>query len=79
MTLIIGARCKDGVVLVGDRKVTGSLKQYTNKIRKLGQAEWIIFSAAGMEALFNEFLEEVQKDYLHILSIRDAQRIAVPD
>ncbi len=79
MTLIIGARCKDGVVLVGDRKVTGSLKQYTNKIRKLAQADWIIFSAAGMEALFKEFLEEVEKEYLHTLSVRDAQRIAAPD
>jgi hypothetical protein len=79
MTLIIGARCNDGVVLIGDRKVSGSLQQYTNKIRKLGQADWIIFSAAGMEALFKEFLEEVEKEYLFILSVRDAQRITNPD
>lgn len=78
MTLIIGARCKDGVVLVGDKKVTGGVKQYTNKIRQLGPVEWIIFSAAGLVALYKEFLEEVEKEFLFTLSIRDAQKHANP-
>lgn len=61
MTLIIAARCKDGVVLVGDRKVTNSVRPYTDKIRKAGQLEAIIFTAAGDGNLFEEFLTEIER------------------
>lgn len=45
MTLIFGARCSDGVVLVGDRLVkSGEQTSHTaNKIRKCGSFEWAIF------------------------------------
>jgi 20S proteasome alpha/beta subunit len=60
MTLIIAAKCKDGIVLVGDRKVTGT-ERYADKIRMLNQLP-IVFSAGGMETLFEEFLEQVEKN-----------------
>jgi 20S proteasome alpha/beta subunit len=60
MTYIIGARCVDGVVLVADRKVTGGIKNYTDKIRPMQYFPDIIFASAGIEPLSQEFLEEVQ-------------------
>ncbi|MEM4377659.1 MAG: hypothetical protein QXX85_01580 [Candidatus Nitrosotenuis sp.] len=59
MTLIIAAKCQDGIVLVGDRKVSGS-ERYANKIRMLEQLP-IVFTAGGIEPLFEEFLEQVEK------------------
>jgi 20S proteasome alpha/beta subunit len=61
MTFIIGAKCKDGVVLVGDRKVSGGIKKFTDKIRPLEAFPTIVFTAAGIQSLFEEFLEEVQR------------------
>lgn len=60
MTLIIGVKCKDGVVLVGDRKVSGS-ERYARKIRILNRLP-IVFTAGGMETLFEEFLEQVEEN-----------------
>jgi 20S proteasome alpha/beta subunit len=58
MTLIFGARCLDGVVLVSDRLVkTGEKTDYNGvKIRACGQHKWAIFSAAGLGTLYEEFL-----------------------
>ena len=72
MTLIIGARCNDGIVLIGDRKVTGGLKQFTDKIQRLTGLDTIVFTAAGLESLFEEFLDEVSRKVLH-----DARKIEV--
>ncbi|HVP26264.1 MAG TPA: hypothetical protein VMT26_01185, partial [Candidatus Bathyarchaeia archaeon] len=56
-TLIMGARCSDGVILVGDRKVTSSLgDSWTDKIRRTGRVGWAVFGAAGVGTLFEEFL-----------------------
>jgi 20S proteasome alpha/beta subunit len=62
MTLITGAKCVDGVVLVADRKVTSSLGTvksvtYTNKIRQCPNVGFAIFGAAGIGTLFEEFME----------------------
>ena len=62
MTLVFGARCKDGVCLVGDRKVTGSIDPYTDKIRRLSFFPQIVFTAAGLQSLFEEFLREVDRN-----------------
>ena len=63
MTLVFGARCKDGVCLVGDRKITGSNnEQYTDKIRQLDFLPQIVFTAAGHESLFEEFLREIARN-----------------
>jgi hypothetical protein len=59
MTYIIGARCVDGVVLIADKKVTGGVKPHTNKIKQLNVFPSIIFTTAGVQSLFEEFLEDV--------------------
>lgn len=58
MTLIFGARCVDGVVLVSDRLVkTGEKTSFnTDKIRTCGEYNWILFGAAGLGTLYEEFL-----------------------
>jgi hypothetical protein len=58
MTLIFGARCTDGVVIVSDRLMMyGETKSLSaNKIRKCGDFQWAIFAAAGEVTLYEEFL-----------------------
>jgi hypothetical protein len=58
MTLILGARCTDGVVLVADRLVVlGDSPTYAfDKIRRGGNIPWAVFGAAGVGTLFEEFL-----------------------
>ena len=62
LTLIIGAKCKDGVVLVGDRKASEELNDsYIDKIRRCvgnGQekVDFAVFGAAGIGSLFEGFL-----------------------
>src|SRR3989344_4782896 len=59
MTLIIGAKCKDGVVFIADRKVTeGSQISSQDKIEILEQMG-IVFSGAGLTDLFDKFVEWV--------------------
>lgn len=59
-TLIIGAKCSDGVVLTGDRKVTSGLGDtYIDKIRKCPNRNWAVFGAAGIGTLFEEFLTKL--------------------
>jgi len=61
MTYILGARCKDGVVLISDRKVSGvdSEDPYTSKIRPAFTDA--VFAAAGFETVFEDFLNELPK------------------
>ncbi|MGD0450972.1 MAG: hypothetical protein ABSA79_07980 [Candidatus Bathyarchaeia archaeon] len=58
MTLIFGARCTDGVVLVSDRLVRSGefVGHNAEKVRKCENIPWAIFGAAGLENLFEEFL-----------------------
>lgn len=54
MTLIIGARCKDGVILVGDKKITEGTTSFADKkinILPFGVA----LSGAGMGDFFDKF------------------------
>lgn len=56
-TLILGAKCEDGVILVGDRKVgSEAAATYISKIRRCGAINWAVFGAAGIGTLFEEFL-----------------------
>ncbi len=60
MTLIIGARCKDGVVLVGDRKVTiggGQSFDYSDKIF-LPFTE-VVMGSAGYGGLYKSFQNRI--------------------
>jgi 20S proteasome alpha/beta subunit len=61
MTYILGARCKDGVVLVGDRKVSGTDSEdpYASKIRPAFTDA--VFAAAGIETVFEDFLNELPR------------------
>jgi 20S proteasome alpha/beta subunit len=62
MTLVIGFRCKDGVVLVADRKITDTESAapiWGSKIRKPMQTEPVIFGAAGEVNLFREFERKI--------------------
>lgn len=59
MTLIVAMKCIDGVVIVGDRKVTNS-KRLTDKIRKPDEMN-VVFSAGGFERLFEDYLDQLQQ------------------
>ena len=54
LTVIIGAKCSDGIVMIADRKVTdmtGRTKCYTNKIFR--DLEHIIIGYGGGEKHLN--------------------------
>lgn len=54
MTLIIGGRAKDGVVLASDRKVMrGGEAEYSNKIHHLGE---VLFAIEGLSGVADDFL-----------------------
>lgn len=70
MTFILGSRCKDGVVLIADRKITstnefGSISfDYKNKL--YGILDGVIFGSSGSTDTFELFwdhtFEEVRKN-----------------
>lgn len=60
MTLIIGANCKDGIVLVADRKVVGS-NRLVSKIRQPQNLN-VIFTAGGYEGIFEDYLNDLTKN-----------------
>lgn len=60
MTLIIGGNCKDGIVLVADRKVLNS-KQLVNKIRKPKDLN-VVFTAGGYESIFEDYITDLTKN-----------------
>ena len=70
-TLIMAAKCRDGVVIVGDRKVKNGVPPYKEKIKRCGNITWAIFGAAGVGNLFDEFLVLLpQKITAHDLWVR---------
>lgn len=64
MTLILGARCTDGVVISGDRKIvdlaTRDLIGYSTKL--FGALRNVIFGYAGSEDMFHVFLRYIAGD-----------------
>jgi 20S proteasome alpha/beta subunit len=64
MTLILGARCTDGVVISGDRKIvdlaTRDLIRYSTKL--FGALRNVIFGYAGSEDMFRVFLRYIVGD-----------------
>lgn len=64
MTLILGARCTDGVVISGDRKIvnlaTRDLIGYNTKL--FGVLRNVIFGYAGSEDMFHVFLRYIVGD-----------------
>lgn len=68
MTYILGARCVDGVVLVGDTKITidqGADFAYAKKI--ISPLSTIAMGSSGMGGIFKDFQNRVETKALRIL------------
>jgi 20S proteasome alpha/beta subunit len=72
MTLILGARCIDGVVVAADRKIidlfTRDLLRYDDKV--FGVLRNVILAYEGAEAMFRVFLRYVAGD---VIILRDRE------
>jgi hypothetical protein len=72
MTLILGGRCTDGVVMIGDKKIvdlaTRHLLGYNMKL--FGALLNVIFGYVGTEDIFHIFLRYVVGD---LVILRDDQ------
>lgn len=70
MTLDLGARCIDGVVIIADRKITDlitrQLVKYDEKV--YGVLRNVIFAYEGSEDMFNVFLRYLVGD---VVMLRD--------
>ncbi len=59
LTYILGARCTDGIVLVGDRRITrgGGSIEYEDKI--FSDVRDVVIGASGVVGLFDKFREQI--------------------
>lgn len=65
MTLVLGARCADGVVIVGDRKITATMGTVLgNEIKLGGIFRNITFGYAGAVHMYKVFERYVAGDYI---------------
>jgi 20S proteasome alpha/beta subunit len=56
MTLILGSRCKDGTVLVADRKITiGNGEDFDYDDKLFGEIRHVVYGSAGMTTMFELF------------------------
>lgn len=58
MTLIIGARCKDGIVLAGDRRVLRGT-EYSDEKKIVQPFPDFVVGASGISGLMDKFLYEI--------------------
>lgn len=66
MTSISGIVCKDGIVIVGDKKVkAGEMTYYEDKIISVEKYENLIVGAAGFLDMREKFIQDVRN--LHVL------------
>jgi 20S proteasome alpha/beta subunit len=66
VTSISGVVCKDGIVLVGDKKVkAGEMTYYEDKIVSVEGYENLVVGAAGFLDMREKFIRDVRN--LHIL------------
>ena len=64
MTLIMGAKCSNGVVLVADRKVTpGDLSAFDYRNKIFNGIRHMIYGSAGSANLYQLFVGQVE-DYV---------------
>src|SRR5215468_3573876 len=61
MTIAIGFRCADGVVLCADQKITGGHPGFEKKIRPINQEQDCFLVYAGVKSFTRELLEKLQK------------------
>jgi 20S proteasome alpha/beta subunit len=70
VTSITGVVCKDGIVIVGDKKVkAGEMTYYEDKIVSVEKYENLVVGAAGFLDIREKFLQDVKN--LHILEKKD--------
>jgi 20S proteasome alpha/beta subunit len=70
VTSISGVVCKDGIILVGDKKVkAGEMTYYEDKIVSVEKYENLVVGAAGFLDMREKFLQDVRN--LHILEKKD--------
>ena len=81
MTYILGAKCSDGVVIIADRKVSGQLvkERYSDKIKAVPNFPSMIFSAAGIQDLFEQFLQELPRRVYRSAAYLEAQNKEMPE
>ncbi|HVP40475.1 MAG TPA: hypothetical protein VMS95_00805 [Candidatus Krumholzibacteriaceae bacterium] len=66
MTIISGIVCKDGIVIVGDKKVkAGEMTYYEDKIISVEKYENLVVGAAGFLDMREKFIQDVRN--LHVL------------
>jgi 20S proteasome alpha/beta subunit len=65
MTFILGSRCKDGVVLVADKKVTiGEGENYDECDKLFGEIGHVVYGCSGDAGMFELFRGYVM-DYVN--------------
>jgi 20S proteasome alpha/beta subunit len=66
MTCVVGVICKDGIVVIGDKKVkAGQMTYYENKIISVEKYENLVVAAAGFLDIREKFIQDIRN--LHIL------------
>jgi len=75
MTYILGARCTDGIVLVGDRKVSrgGASVEYEDKV--FSDVGNVVIGASGAVGLFDKFRRQMREVAVLNPSIKPADFI----
>jgi 20S proteasome alpha/beta subunit len=77
MTCVIGGKCKDGIVIVSDRKITykDHPTDYREKIHKLGSYP-IITAGAGGAAAYNKFRMKLTPELQSQTSVWDNAHVS---
>lgn len=59
LTYILGARCKDGIVLVGDKRVSRGYGSYEYEDKIFSDVTNVVIGASGVVGLFDKFRRKV--------------------
>jgi 20S proteasome alpha/beta subunit len=59
LTYILGARCKDGIALVGDKKVSRGYGSYEYEDKIFSDVPNVVIGASGVVSLFDKFRDEI--------------------
>jgi len=75
MTLVIGAKCRDGIVLIGDKQVTrGTSTSEENKISPIEAIGGVYVGASGDVAFFDKFKRQIKLDVGYIRQQKGADK-----
>src|SRR3989304_482519 len=62
MNLIIGSKTSEGIVLIGDTKITGGHRGYQNKILRLNLGDFeVLIGYSGWCYVFDKFKLEIEQ------------------